>query len=327
MHEPIIVVKNLWRTYEATKGLWKTTRNHSDALRGISLEVTKGELFGLLGPNGAGKTTLIKILSTILLPSSGKVCIYGYDIQRDVNQVRKQIGIVFGGDRGFHSRLTARQNLRYWAAVYRMDDRTAQKRISELLELVGLSQRADERMENYSRGMKQRLHFARGLIHQPTILFLDEPSLGLDPVAALSMRNLIKNLQGQGVTIFMSTHDMQEAEALCDRVAIINDGNILLLDQPHIISQNASGYVEIEITFRSQKIDILREICQQSYVCSASMTEIGASKVLHARLVQEDAVSSLLMFLADNHITRVTTKESTLEDVYLQLLGDRKMFV
>lgn len=327
MTEQAIVIQDLWRTYTSTRGLWKTTRVRRDALRGISLQVERGELFGLLGPNGAGKTTLVKILSTILLPTAGQAAICGYDIQREVSQVRQRIGIVFGGERGFHPRLTARQNLHYWAALYHLERSQAQRRIAELLELVGLAQRADERTENFSRGMKQRLHFARGLLHHPQVLFLDEPSLGLDPVAALAMRTLIKDLQSQGMTIFLTTHYMQEAETLCDRVAFLKDGEIIILDSPRMISRTAATCREIEATVVGQQAELLQMLEHQPYLRAFSLEQVDAACILRLQLTQEDALPALLRTLADLPVTHVVSREPGLEDVYVQLLGDRKMAV
>ena len=154
------------------------------ALDGVSMDIKAGEIHGLLGPNGAGKTTLVKVLSTVLLPTSGSASILGHDVVRETAAVRARIGIVLGGDRGFYLRLTGRQNLEYWAALYKVPASTAARRVSELLEQVGLTDRADYLVETYSRGMKQRLHLARGLVADARVLFLDEPTTGLDPIAA-----------------------------------------------------------------------------------------------------------------------------------------------
>ena len=181
-----VTTKDLSRVY-------KTRGANADvlALDRVSMSVEEGEIHGLLGPNGAGKTTLVKLLSTVLLPTSGTASVLGYDVVRDTKQVRQKIGVVLGGDRGMYWRLTGRENLEYWSALYKVPAGTAKRRVSELLQLVGLSDRADHLFEGYSRGMKQRLHLARGLVGDPRVLFLDEPTTGMDPVASLEFRSLV----------------------------------------------------------------------------------------------------------------------------------------
>src|SRR5687768_9244404 len=182
------------------------------ALDGVSLTIPEGEIHGLLGPNGAGKTTLVKILSTVLLPTSGRARVCGHDVVDETKAVRPLIGIVFGGERGLYWRLTGRQNLEYWGALYKLSARETKSRTQELIDRVGLTERADERVETYSRGMKQRLHLARGLIGDAKILFLDEPTTGMDPLAGREFRALIAELKEEGRTILLATHDMVEAE-------------------------------------------------------------------------------------------------------------------
>lgn len=227
--ESIVKVKNLKRSYE-TKAVMK--RNSIEALKGIDFEVLKGEIFGLLGPNGAGKTTTIKVLTTMLAPSSGEARIMGFRCFGDEKQIRGKINFVFGGERGLYWRLSARENLQYFADLYKISGKVMEKRIPELLELVGLKGREDDKVEGYSKGMKQRLQIARGLINNPEILFLDEPTIGLDPVGAKELRDIIKELRSHGKTVFLTTHYMYEADELCDRVAIIDNGRIVALDTP-----------------------------------------------------------------------------------------------
>src|SRR5205814_6707001 len=185
--------------------------------------VEGGELFGLLGPNGAGKTTTIKMLITLLIPTSGQARVLGLDVVRNAQEVRKRVGYVFGGDRGLYERLSALDNLRYFAELYGVRGR---RRIDEVLELVGLRGREHERVEGYSRGMRQRLHIARGILHDPQVVFLDEPTIGVDPVGARELRETIAGLAAAGKSVLMTTHYMFEADALCDRVAVIARGRI-----------------------------------------------------------------------------------------------------
>src|SRR5256885_8733300 len=187
----VIEAEGLHRTYRTTTGVFRRRSKDVEAVRGVSFEVGKGELFGLLGPNGAGKTTTIKMLITLLIPTAGSALVLGYDVVKDAREVRKRIGYVFGGERGVYERLSGYDNLRYFAELYGVPPRLQKRRIEELLQLVGLKGREHERAEGYSRGMKQRLHVARGLLHDPEVLFLDEPTIGLDPVGAREVRATI----------------------------------------------------------------------------------------------------------------------------------------
>ena len=180
----VIEALDLRRTYRTTTGTFRRRSLEVEAVRGISFDVAEGELFGLLGPNGAGKTTTIKMLITLLIPTSGTARVLGHDVVEHAQQVRRQVGYVFGGERGLYERLSAYDNLRYFSELYGVPARDQTRRINELLELVGLKGREKERVEGYSRGMRQRLHIARGLVHDPPVLFLDEPTIGLDPVGA-----------------------------------------------------------------------------------------------------------------------------------------------
>jgi ABC-2 type transport system ATP-binding protein len=198
------------------------------ALKGINIQVRKGELFGLLGPNGAGKTTLIKILSGLILPTKGNAYIHGYDVAGDGKQVRGVIGYVVNEERSFYWRLTGRQNLGFFATLNNLSPSQAEKRIDELITLTGLDGDADRIFKDYSTGMKQRLAIARGLITSPEVLLMDEPTRSLDPSAARHLRKFIKEkIVGEdGKTVFLATHNLSEAEELCDRIAIINQGEI-----------------------------------------------------------------------------------------------------
>src|SRR5215468_3715563 len=190
-----IEVDHLRRVYRTTTGVIRRKVKEVVAVEDISFDVRPGELFGLLGPNGAGKTTTVKMLTTLLIPTSGRASILGYDVVKQSAAIRTRIGFIFGGERGLYWRLSAMDNLRYFATLYQVEPEVAKKRIPYLLELVGLADRAQEKVEGYSRGMKQRLHIARTLIHDPDLLFLDEPTIGLDPVGARDLRQIVRNLQ------------------------------------------------------------------------------------------------------------------------------------
>ena len=220
----VVEAIELRRTYRTTTGTIRRRSLEVEAVRGVSFSIAEGELFGLLGPNGAGKTTTIKMLITLLIPTSGEARVLGHDVVKDARWVRERIGYVFGGDRGLYERLSALDNLRYFAELYGVEPKRQKPRIDELLELVGLKGREKERVEGYSRGMRQRLHIARGLLHDPPVVFLDEPTIGVDPVGARELRATIASLTESGKTVLLTTHYMFEADALCDRIAVIANG-------------------------------------------------------------------------------------------------------
>jgi ABC-2 type transport system ATP-binding protein len=202
------------------------------AVDDLSLEIAQGEFFGLLGPNGAGKTTLVRMICTLLEPTAGSLYVFGYDAVRDPSEVRRRIGAVLAGERSVYWKLTGRENLDYFAALYRVPSRDTRRRIDAVLDQVGLSDRADAYVERYSHGMRQRLILARALLPDPPLLVLDEPTIGLDPQAARNLRALLQRLHREGRTILLTTHYMEEADQLCERIGIIDHGRIIALDDP-----------------------------------------------------------------------------------------------
>lgn len=198
------------------------------AVNKVNIKVEKGELFGLIGPNGAGKTTLIKTLCTLLLPTSGEAFVNGYDVLRDENQVKASIGFVSGEERSFYWRLTGRQNLRFFASLGNLFGERREKRVDYVLERVGLGEVADNMVYSYSSGMKQRLAIARGLLTNPSLLFLDEPTKSIDPLAARDLKQFIRQelVDKEGRTVFLTSHRLEEVETLCDRFAILNQGKV-----------------------------------------------------------------------------------------------------
>jgi len=198
------------------------------ALDGINIRVKRGEVFGLLGPNGAGKTTLIKTLCTLLLPNEGTALVNGFDIVKEEQEVKRSIGYVVNDERSFYWRLTGKQNLEFFAILNNLSPNRAKRRIEEVLRLVGLETNGDKRVKDYSTGMKQKLAIARGMLSDPEVLFLDEPTRSLDPMIASSLREFIRRsiVEEGGKTVFLSTHNLAEAEDLCDRLTIINRGKI-----------------------------------------------------------------------------------------------------
>lgn len=319
-----ICATELHRTYSSSAGLFGRRRVVREALRGVSLDVPQGELFGLLGPNGAGKTTLIKILSTVLLPTAGSVRVFDHDITRDTGSVRRILGLVFGGDRGVYGTLNGRDTLRFWADLYHLEPAYARRRVEEVLQLVGLAGRAEERVETYSRGMKQRLHLARGILHHPDLLLLDEPTIGLDPVAALQVREIVRDLHRQGMTILLTTHYMGEAESLCGRVAFINEGQIVSVGSPKALTQAADAKVVLELTVTHLAAEALRGVLVDREITVTESPPSSPLVTLHIS-APRDALSELLGIVAAYQPVTLRTVEPSLEDVYLRLLGDRGM--
>ncbi|MFZ2070293.1 MAG: ABC transporter ATP-binding protein [Halobacteriota archaeon] len=204
------------------------------AVKKVNITIGKGDLFGILGPNGAGKTTLIKLLCTLILPTEGTAYVNGYNIAEESGKVRESTGFITTDERSFYWRLTGRQNLKFFASLHNFYSYDAQKRVDELLNIVGLENRADDRFLSYSAGMKQRMAIARGLLNDPKVVFMDEPTKGLDPGAAQNLRGFIKEhiVKEQGKTVFLSTHHLGEAEQLCERIAIMDEGEIKVIGSP-----------------------------------------------------------------------------------------------
>lgn len=323
-----IVVRDLRRTYVSTKGVFRQSRVQREALRGVSFEVQRGELFGLLGPNGAGKTTLVKILATVLVPTSGSALVFGHDVVTATAEVRRRIGLVFGGERGLYTTISGRDVLEFWATLYQLSSRETRTRSEELLELVGLHERADEKVWTYSRGMKQRLHLARGLLQRPELLLLDEPTIGLDPVASREMRQIVRRLRDEGTTVFLTTHYMAEAEELCDRVAFINEGRTPLIERPRVLTRLAAEVrqIEAEVAVAGHE-EVLRQLRSVSGVSDVTAGPPSDGVVTVTLRTDQAAYSQSLGLLAAVGASRVTTREPTLEDVYVRLLGERGMKV
>jgi ABC-2 type transport system ATP-binding protein len=292
------------------------------ALDGVSLTVDPGEIRGLLGPNGAGKTTLVKILSTVLLPTTGSARIFGHDVVSAVSSVRAGIGVVFGGERGLYGRLSARRNLEYWAALYRLDHRTVRDRVNQLIDEFGLHEFADTPMDRMSRGMKQRVHLARGMLSNPALLFLDEPTMGMDPVAAREFHRLIGRLRATDITVLLTTHDMAEAELLCDRVTLIDHGRLLGTESPDQVGRwiNAHERVEAQIT----QPRILAAIDSVPGVVGIEPLNGGWVRINASGAA---AISAVLRLIVQEGVTALRVEKPSLQEVYLELIGERGMKV
>ncbi len=291
------------------------------AVKGIDLHVARGETFGFLGPNGAGKSTTIKMLCTLLHPTSGRAWINGHDIEREASQVRQSIGIVFQ-DPTLDEYLTAEQNLYYHCMIYHTPRKTRATRIHEVLQLVGLDERRRDVVKTFSGGMKRRLEVARGLLHEPQTLFLDEPTVGLDPQTRRSVwEHVLRLRERTGLTIFMTTHYMEEAE-YCDRIAIIDHGQIVALDTPAALKRIV-GQDQVCLHFPTTSLSeraaaILEQHLHLGHPVRREDNTIYAEgengQALAANLIRQ-------LTLADIDVLGVNVTAPTLEDVFVHLTG------
>lgn len=236
----VIQVKDVSKKYIVTSGIIRRRKKEVVALSNVSFDIQKGEIFCPIGPNGAGKTTLIKLLSTLALPNTGQIIIDNYSIIKEPEKIRKKIGVLYGGERGLYWRISARDNLLYFGNLYEIPFKELKHRIDNLLDLVGMTERQHDKIETFSKGMKQRIHLARCLLHNPEIIFLDEPTLGLDVEASRSIRELIKNLKNSGKTIVLTSHYMNEIEELADRIALMDKGTIRDINTVQNFKQKAN---------------------------------------------------------------------------------------
>jgi ABC-2 type transport system ATP-binding protein len=318
-----IEAADLRRTYKTHTGTFRRRAKEIEAVRGISFAVEPGELFGLLGPNGAGKTTTIKMLITLLIPTGGTARVLGLDVVRQAREVRKRIGYVFGGERGVYERLSGYDNLRYFAELYGVPAREQKRRIEELLELVGLRGRENERAEGYSRGMKQRLHVARGLLHDPEVLFLDEPTIGLDPVGAREVRATIASLTEAGKTVLLTTHYMFEADALCDRIAVISKGNIVAEGTPLDLKRGVAQGSVVEVEVFGVLDEAVERVRGLGGVVAVAVEEREQAQVLVVQTEPEvELTQAILGHLDGSDVGRISRREPTLEDAYVALVSE-----
>lgn len=316
----------LRRQFRVRSGWWRPQHATVTAVEGLDLAVGQGELLGLLGPNGAGKTTTIKMLTTLLLPTSGTATVLGLDVVKQTAMVRSKIGVVFGGDRGLYDRLSARDNLRYFAELYGVPPKRQAQRIGELLEQVGLDERQADRVEGYSRGMKQRLHIARGLLHDPAVLFLDEPTIGLDPLAARELRRTVAALRDAGRTIVLTTHYMFEADELCDKIGIMDRGRLLTLDDPSSLKARFAGRLVVDVLVRDvgdrqlarvKDLPAVLECTSEPRGPNDNLTVQGASGT-----TPDEVHQALSGVLSAEQVVDFRPREATLEDAYVAVVGE-----
>lgn len=326
--ENAVEVKDLKKYFISKKKklFKKTEKKEFKAVDGVTFEIRKGEIFGLLGPNGAGKTTTIKMITGLLSPTAGSVCVMGLDVDKKPLEALKNLGTVLAGDRSIYWKLTARENLEYFAALYGCDSKEAKRRTNEILKKLQLEEKADELVEKFSTGMKQKVALGKALIPNAPVVLLDEPTLGLDPQSALNLRELILEIKREGRTVLLTTHYMEEADFLCDRIAIIDGGKIIALDTPENLksSLNEIKSIKIELTSVSDKlinkIEVLKGVknIKSSYNPDNRSYEINIHHTNGSSLVQKilDCISE-----DNSKVLNVNVIEPSLEDVFINLTG------
>ncbi len=293
--------------------------NGRKAVDRLNLEIDEGEFFGLLGPNGAGKSTTVAMLSTILRPTQGTVVIAGRDIKRHAKEVRRLIGVV-PQEFGLYDELTANENLAYFGKLHGVEGGKLKDRIEKLLRLVQLQDRANDLVKTFSGGMKHRLNLVVGLIHEPKLVFLDEPTTGLDPQARIAVWELIKRFQSEGVTILLTTHYMEEADFLCGRVAIMDRGKVIALDSPARLKRAIGKLEVIEVKARKVTKKALNELRKLKGVRKAARTTEGLRVLTPAANEVMARVVTLASF-AGVQIDSLNVAQPTLEDVFIKLTG------
>jgi len=298
------------------------------ALNGVNLQVEEGELFGILGPNGAGKTTLIKLLSTLILPDEGEAWVNGYNIFHEEESIKRSIGLVTGEERSFYWRLSGRRNLQFFATLHNMSPFQIQKRINSIFEILELQEKADDLFYTYSTGIKQELALARGLINGPQILFIDEPTKSLDPVAARNIRKFIqeKLVKEQGKTVFLATHNLEEAQQICDRLAIIDRGRILSLGTPSEIRTTVSKEDRYILKVRALSAEVLEKIGRKKKVAHLSSRPDPANSsvsILEVRLLEHETALPLIietLVSSGAKILDCSHFEVPLEDIFAEVV-------
>jgi ABC-2 type transport system ATP-binding protein len=301
-------------------------KRYFTAVDGVNLQIERGEIFGLLGPNGAGKSTTIRMLCTLLEPTSGTAIVNGYDLLKQPNRVRQSLGTVLAGERSIYWKLTGRENLEYFAALYHVPPEMAHKRVAELLERMELTARADELVEKYSTGMKQRIAISKALIAQPPIILLDEPTLGLDPQAARRVRQLVTELKAEGHTILLTTHYMEEADQLSDRIGIIDKGRIIALDTPANLKARMRQKHVIRLEIVGWHSEMITDLQRLPLIESVAARPLGGESLYEVSLHAENSRQVLPRLIESintngTHLVNLKVVEPSLEDVFISLTG------
>jgi ABC-2 type transport system ATP-binding protein len=331
VNEPAVEARSLTKVFErGRRTVWQRLRREPDrrerftAVDGIELTVAAGEIFGLLGPNGAGKTTTMKMLATLLEPTGGEARILGIDVRTRPREVRARIGAMLSGERSLYWKLTGRENLEYFAALYHVPPRLTRARIEAVLAAVNLTDRADDYVERYSTGMRQRLALARALLPDPPLLLLDEPTVGLDPQASRDLRDRVRELKRAGRTVLLTTHYMEEADQLCDRVAIIDHGRIVALDAPAALKRTirAEEVVRLEVGVDGDDASLLDRIGARARVARRERENGTLNLTVHCDSARDFVPAAFDIARGSGAVIRhVEVVPVTLEDVFLSLTG------
>jgi ABC-2 type transport system ATP-binding protein len=318
--EKVIAIKteNLGRTYKKEKGV-------IEALKNINIEVNKGEIFGLLGPNGAGKTTLIKILTTLLLPTSGKAYVLGYDVETETLRIREKINMVSGGEWAGYGILTVRENLWMFSQFYGIPSKKAKRDIDKYLEIFGLKEDANTKISKLSTGMRQKMNIIRGILSDPEVLFLDEPTLGLDVQIARAVRSFIKiwMKEKENRAILLTTHYLNEADELCNRIAIIDNGEIHALDTPQGLKKLLKNKILYSIELERESYFKLKEL---PYTTKFTVNPVKDGKTeIKFQIEDEGRIIDILNYLKERgfNLTSFRKREPTLEDVFIEIVGKK----
>jgi ABC-2 type transport system ATP-binding protein len=310
MSEPILICQDLKKSF-----------GEIEAVKGISLQVARGEVFGLLGPNGAGKTTTISMLTGLLEPSGGRITVDGLDLNSHTNEVKAKMGLV-PQEMALYMSLSARQNLMFFGRIYGLKGKDLRQRVDEVLEMIGLTERADDPVSDYSGGMKRRVNIGAGLLHKPQILFLDEPTVGVDPQSRNAIFESVETLNRAGMSVIYTTHYMEEAQRLCQRVAIVDEGQIIAQDTPTALIRSLGGGVVMLGVAETAPEDLAERIAQVPAVRSAVRND-GQLKIETQRL-QEALMQTLdITNQLDVRITSLEILEPNLESVFLHLTGKK----
>ena len=327
-----VEVHGLTKVFEkGRRTVWQRLRREPDrrerfvAVNGIDLEVERGEIFGVLGPNGAGKTTTLRMLATLLEPTSGTARVLGIDVQARPREVRARLGAMLSGERSLYWKLTARENLEYFAALYHVPPAGTRSRVDAALAAVKLSDRADDYVERYSTGMRQRLALARALLPDPPLVILDEPTVGLDPQAARALRDRVRELKRQGRTVLLTTHYMEEADQLCDRIAIIDHGEIVALDTPAALKRRirAEEVVRLEIgTPAETDAALLARLAAGASIARTDRQDGTLTVTAHCASARDFVPSAFDAARTEGAtIQHVEVVPVSLEDVFISLTG------
>ena len=326
---PMVQVQSLTKVFtherRFTQLLRGQTADTNTAVDDVSFEIADGEVFGLVGPNGAGKTTLLRMLSTLIVPTSGRATVAGLDVQKDATAVRQRIGMVASNERSFFWRLTGRQNLQFFADLYHLPTHEAQRWIGELLELLDLSGVADQRFESYSTGTKQRFAIARGLMHKPQVLFMDEPTKGVDPKSSADIIALIRDrvVSRARQTVIITTHNLREIEQLCQRTLIMEQGRVAYLGTTGDLKRTVMGTDAYRVNVQQVPPGLLTRL---SAVCALPVIELSPG-VLDLRLVSGgDTLNEVMRLLvqAQCGVRDCSRIEIPIEDAFVAFLASRK---